>query len=201
MVHEDPRFAEAVSAVVADIERRSDAEVIVVAAAKSGAYNDVHWRVAMGATFLVLSLLVWLPIPFDPNWFLVDCGLAAALAALVVDHTPRVIRAIAGTTRMTAQVREAAEAAFAGENVHATRGRTGILVYVSALEQQVKVLPDHGLLGRVPPSRLASLTLRGDSLAALLSGLEELGELLAEFVPALEGDNPNEAPDDPRVRG
>ena len=200
MVHLDPRFMEAVSAAVADIERRTDAEVIVVAAPRSGAYNDVHWRVALGATFLVLSLLVWLPIDFDPNWFLADCAIAAALAALAVERMPRLVRAIAGTTRMAAQVREAAEAAFTAENVHATRARTGVLVYVSSLERQVRVLPDHGLLGRIPPSRLADLSISADSLDAFLGGLHALGDVLAEHVPAIEGDNPNEAPDAPRLR-
>ena len=158
------------------------------------------WRVALGATFVVLALLVWLPIDFDPNWFLVDCGLGAGLSAFAASRIPVVVRALAGTRRMTSQVNAAAEAAFTSENVHATRGRTGVLVYVSALEGQVRVLPDHGLLGRIPPSRFAALALRADSLDTLLVGLRSLGELLAEHLPSVEGDNPNETPDTPRVR-
>ena len=200
MVQADARFAEAVTLAVAEIERRSEAEVIVVAAPRSGAYNDIPWRVALGATFFMLALLVWLPTPFDPNWFLADCGAAAALAALAADRVPIFLRAVAGTARMSRQVKEAAEAAFTAENVHATRRRTGVLIYLSALEQQVRVLPDHGVLGHLAPSRLAALSIRASSLEAFLADLAALGEVLAEALPAEESDNPNEAPDAPRVR-
>lgn len=200
MVQSDPRFAEAVAAAVADIERRSDAEVIVVASPRSGAYNDIPWRVALGATYFTLALLVWLPTPFNPDWFLADCGVAALLAAFVADRIPAFTRAVAGTTRMTAQVREAAEAAFAAENVHGTRGRTGVLVYISGFERQVRVVADHGVLGRIPPARLAALSIQADSLDHFLAGLSAVGDVLAEALPARDGDNPNEAPDAPRVR-
>jgi putative membrane protein len=200
MLHEDPRFADAVASTVAGIEARTSAEVIVVAARQSGAYNDVPWRVALGANFAVLALLVWLPVDFNPDWFLFDCGIGAALAAWLGGRVPLVQRAVAGGARMREQVREAAEAAFAHENVHGTRARTGVLVYLSGLEREVLVLPDHGLLGRVPHARLHGVRIGAGSLDEFLDGLRALGEVLAEHVPAVPTDNPNESPDAPRVR-
>ena len=102
----------------------------------------------------------------------------------------------------------AAHAAFHEEAVHGTRGRTGVLVYVSALEDAVVVLPDGGVEAHVPGAELAAIRwgegadrAAPGSLEAFLAGLEALGAVLAAHVPPLEGDNPDEIPNAPRVRG
>ena len=200
MLHLDPRFSPAVTESVGAIERRSDAEIVVVVVGRSGAYRDLAWAAALGCSLVALGLLAWAPWEFAGVLFPVYATIAAAIAGFTVARSAPLTRLLAGKRRMQAQVREAAEAAFVQETVHGTRRRTGVLVYVSSLEARVEVLPDQGILGRVPGAALADLDLRAGSLDELVGGLRRLGDLLATHVPPVEGDNPNEVDDAPRVR-
>lgn len=201
MYLKDPLFSPAVSEAVAAIERRSDAEVVVVAVARSGHYRDVVQAAALAAALGVLAFVAWSPFLFAGALFPVYAGAAALLAGLIVRRSPSLIRCFAGSDRLRDQVREAAQAAFFQESVHGTQRRTGVLVYVSVLENRVEIVPDHGILGRIPGARFLELDLRCQSLPDLVEGLGRLGDLLAAHVPALHDMNPNEVADTPRVRG
>ncbi len=199
MVHTDARFSTAIEAVVGEIEARTDAEVVVVAAPRSGTYRDLAWLGGGIAATAVLAFLCWSPVVFDALWFPVDVLAAWLLAGWALDRWPALVLAAAGDARRRRQVREAARAAFTEENVHATAGRTGILVYVSAAEGLVEILPDQGLLGRVPGAEWNALRLDAHSVDALVGGLRRLGELLATRVPAT-GENADLIANAPRVR-
>ena len=86
-----------------------------------------------------------------------------------------------------------------------TRERTGLLLYVSRLEDRVLLLPDFGLEGRIPPARFAALAdtvnplwSRPDPTAALCGLVEEIGGVLAEAFPPTAGDT-DELPNRPRL--
>lgn len=201
MLHLEPRFTVAITEAVAAIERRTDAEIVVVAVSRSGRYTDVSLAAALVGGFTALAFLAWAPVEFSGVLFPIHVALAAGASGYAAMRFGGLTRRLAGASRMRIQVREAAEATFTQESVHGTRRRTGVLVYLSALEGRVEVLPDHGLLGRIPGARFAELEISGVSTAEFLVGLERLGDLLAAHVPHVEDDNPNEVADAPRVRG
>ncbi len=199
MVHTDARFAAAIERVVSEIEASTDAEVVVVAAPWSGDYRDLAWGVAGVSAGLVLAFLIWSPIVFDAWWFPIDVAGVFLVVGGGLVRTPRPLTVLAGAARRNHQVRTAALAAFAEEKVHATAGRTGLLVYVSALEGRVELLPDEGLLGKIPGAQWNALALRASSVDELVAGLQRLGSLLAAHLPAT-GRNPDEIANAPRVR-
>ena len=106
--------------------------------------------------------------------------------------------------RRKRQVEAAAELAFYRQSVSLTRRRTGLLVYVSILEQDGHLLGDVALRRSVPGDCLGKLQVALDKAAnaqnpleALVTFLEEeLKAPLARFLPAKE-DNPNELPNRP----
>lgn len=200
MIHTDARFSTAIEAVVAEIEAATDAEIVVVAAPASGSYADLAWALGAGAGVVTLAFLCWSPIVFDAWWFPVDVAVIGALVGWSLSSRPAVLARLAGEARRTRQVREAARAAFAEENVHATPDRLGLLVYVSAAEARVELLPDHGLAARLPGDARRELQLSASDLDNLVAGLRTLGAVLARYVPAT-GANPNHIGDAPRVRG
>lgn len=200
VLHLEPRFTVAITEAVAAIEQRTDAEIVVVAVSRSGRYTDLSLRAALAGGLVALAFLSWAPVEFSGLLFPVYVAAAAAATGWGASRVPGLTRRLAGAPRMRLQVREAAEAAFTQESVHGTRRRTGLLVYVSAFEGRVELLPDHGLLGRIPGARFAELELGCGTSAELLVGLERLGDLLATHVPHVEDDNPNEVADAPRVR-
>jgi putative membrane protein len=199
VVHTDARFAAAIEEAVGEIEAHTDAEIVVVAAPASGSYRDLAWGIGALTAGVTLAFLCWSPIDFDARWFPVDVAAIGMIVGSALARYPRAVIALAGDTRRRRQVREAANAAFTEENVHATVGRTGLLVYVSAGEAMVELLPDQGLLGQIPGAAWNGLAVRADDLATLVAGLHRVGTLLARHVPPT-ADNPDQIANAPRVR-
>lgn len=200
MLHTDERFHTAVEEAVGRLESDTDAEIIVVAAPRSGSYRDVNLITAAVTTGILLLALLLVPFDIHPWALPVELGACFLLTAWVASGS-WFIRFIVPASRQRRQVEECAHAEFHRESVHATPHRTGVLVYVSALEGEVLLMPDLGIEGRVPsvPWDKACRRFAHDDLEHFLEGLEGLGELLAEYVPPLETDLVD-LPNAPRVR-
>jgi len=200
MLHTDARFHTAVEQAVSRLESQTDAEIIVVAAPRSGSYRDVSLMVAALVTFAMLLVLLLVPFAVHPWMLPLELGVTFGAAAWVASGT-WFLRLLVPESRKTSQVGEAAHAEFHRESVHATPHRTGVLIYVSALEGRVEVLPDLGIEGRVPavPWSRACEAFSHDDLDHFLKGLDDLGQVLAEHVPPLSTDLVD-LPNAPRVR-
>lgn len=200
MMKHDARFSEAVAAAVTEIERTTDAEIVVVAAARSGSYADVSARAASVVSLVAAGLLIVLPWHLAPGFFLLDLALVWWLAERLL-RRPVPVRALTRASRRLTQVREAAQREFLQEAVHGTPHRSGVLVYVSALEDEVELLPDLGVQGRIPAAELAEIRaqLRAHDLDAFLAGLTALGALLSARVPHHAGSDAFDLPNAPRV--
>ncbi|RME24224.1 MAG: hypothetical protein D6798_11650, partial [Deltaproteobacteria bacterium] len=61
MLHTNAAFSEAVEAAVAEVESRTDAELIVVAAPRSGSYRDVAVLVGCVVAWLLLVGMLFSP--------------------------------------------------------------------------------------------------------------------------------------------
>lgn len=200
MILADKRFSGAVEALVTELELATDAEVVVVAAPRSGSYRDLAWAASAGAAFLALLFILWSPFHFG-SWLIpLDLLLVGGLGGWVVHRTPALLRPLASAARRERQVEVAARDAFIEEAVWGTRRRTGLLVYLSDLEQRVYLLSDPALDGRIPRAAWSGLDLHPRDLDAFLSLLRAVGRILSEHVPALSDDNPDEMPNAPRVR-
>ncbi|MDP2311815.1 MAG: hypothetical protein Q8P41_02850 [Pseudomonadota bacterium] len=199
MVHTDARFSAAIERAVSEIEVHTDAELVVVAAPSSGSYADLAWIGGGLVAVAILAFLCWSPVLFNAFWFPIDVLVAGGLVGWLLATRPRLVVALAGETRRRRQVHEAAQVAFVEESVHATEGRTGLLVYVSAMEGRVELLPDQGLLGKIPGAKWNAVELRADSVEELVAGLHRLGTLLAAHLPPTQ-ENRDEIANVPRVR-
>lgn len=200
MLRRDARFREAVEAAVTAIEERSDAEIVVVAARRSGAYQDVALWAGLALGFVVLLLVVYAPWDFSATWLPLDLVAAVGLGGWMAHRSDRLLARITPRARQRRQVADAATIAFHEEQVHATRRRTGVLVYVSALEAAVHVIRDHGVDAHVPAAEWNRLRWEANDLDGFLAGLAAAGDLLARHVPAIASDNPDEIPNAPRIR-
>lgn len=198
MLQIDEALQQRLTAQVGRIESGTGAELVLVLAGRSGGYGDLPLWAGMAAAWATLAFLCWSPWSFDAMHFPLDVAAFAGLAALIVARQPRLWPWMAGAARMERQVRTAASAAFHQETVHSTADRVGVLVYVSALEGRVELLPDQGLLGRIGGKEWAEIRLSAGSSAELEAGLERLGALLGRHIPRAADDR-NELPDAPRV--
>jgi len=205
MMRTDRAFATAVEQAVREAEARTAAELIVVVAARSGSYLDIALAVGSGFAMLVLLVALFAPAVFGPVAVAVELPLVFSLAAWLAHRWPRLLRTLAPADRMRRQVARAASEQFLSEAVHGTRGRTGLLVYLSLLEERATLVPDLGLEARVPSAfwRDIRWSDTGDrsrprTQADVLRGIAEIGAILRERVPG-DGTDVNESPDAPRI--
>lgn len=201
MLHTNEGFAKAVEDAVARAEARTDAEIVVVAAERSGAYRDVAMLTATVICGVLLALQLWLPWSFPPLFVLIDLVVAWPLLVWLAQH-PRFLRLVVPRTRLAEQARTAAESEFVREAVHGTPNRTGVLVYVSALEGVVEIVPDLGISGRIAPGELVGVRAEfvHDDLDHFVRGLDRLGEVLGAHVPHTAESDAIDLPNAPRVR-
>ncbi len=181
---------EALRLAVADLERRTTAEIVPFIVARSDPYANADWKGAalgalasgLAAAALHRALGVW---GLDPLlWIALPPALGAALGWLAA-QLPIFARALVGKERIDERVRRRAESAFLAENLTATASREGLLLFVSLFERRVLVLPDIGLRARIPTSSwdgvaagIAERLKSHGPAAALALGVEDVGEVL-----------------------
>jgi uncharacterized membrane protein len=200
MIFTDPRFNDAVTETVASIEQRTDAEIVVVATARSASYVELRERLATLFTLAVLAVILWIPQPITEPWVLLDLCITWAFVRWATDR-PALLRRLISPERRKQEVAAAAARAFHSEAVHGTPGRIGVLIFLSGLEGCVEVLPDLGVEGVVPRGELLPVldTLRHDDLDHFLQGLEQIGDVLARHLPHHAGSDAIDLPNAPRI--
>ena len=201
MMHTDAEFSRRVEEMVGRIEKRTDAEVVVVAAPRSGNYGDITRLAASLLAFAVLLVLLAVPWSMSELFIAMDLLVVWFVGSWFFDGTA-FLRLVAPAHRQQQHVDDAAAMEFHREAVHATPNRTGLLVYVSALEGRVALLPDVGLEAHIPRGEWAAAhqEFRHDDLEHFLSGLDKVGNLLAERIPHNEDSDATNLPDAPRIR-
>jgi putative membrane protein len=200
MLHADLRFGEAVARKVAELERNTDAEIVVVAAPRSGSYRDLELLAAAGVALVALVIVVLLPWPVHPLLALLDTTFAFGIAAWGFSGRAFVLQ-LASPERRARQVAMMAAAEFHLESVHATPRRTGVLVYVSSQEGLVEIVPDLGVEALVPRAHWSEVArlVRAEDLPGFLAGLERVGKVLDTWVPRA-GERGVALADAPRIR-
>jgi putative membrane protein len=171
-------------------ERTTDAEIVTVLSARADDY--VHITLLWAA---LIALIVPGAINYAASWLdlhellAVQWGLFILLALL--------FRIPALTTRLVPRQMRHWRAAslarrqFLEQNLHHTRGETGMLIFVSEAERYVEILVDRGISRKLPDSTwdpvIATFTAhvrRKETLQGFLKSIESCGALLAEHLPA-----------------
>jgi putative membrane protein len=198
-----PRAKELVTQAIKDIEKQTSAEIVVAVRRRSGNYR--HTDLYAGAAFALVLLVVLL---FDRReyaieWMPLEVAVAFAFGAFWVASVDMVRRALTPRRLMHDNVRTTARAAFYDMGIARTRGRSGILVFVSMFERKVEVVCDVGIK---PPALGAEWSAAVARLEASLVGrpdferfieaLRAMAQPLARELPH-QPDDIDELPDEP----
>ncbi|WP_091735184.1 TPM domain-containing protein [Phenylobacterium immobile] len=206
-------------------EARTTGEIYCVVAAESSDYGEIPlaWgaivALAAPAILFVTGVQVSVPDIFE-GWSAAQVGRAAEAAAhealgaalvlqmvlfaatALIVRTGSVRLALASRSLKRGRVRRRAQEQFFAKNLHLTRERTGVLIYVSAAEHMAEIVADEGIAARVDQTAwdgaMAALidgVKRGDAAAGLTAAIAQCADILAEHFPVRPGDNPNEIPD------
>jgi putative membrane protein len=184
---------------ITTIESESAVEVVVALRRRSYAYRNANLVVGAVVAFIALAAMLFVDHPFSLPAILLDPFLVGIGAGLLVEVLAPVKRLLTPGAQRRHHVRRAALATFVERGVHVTTGRSGLLVYISWLEQQVAVVPDVGLAQAIAADAL--VTLERELSARMREGGAAVGKTLAAFAPELatamprSDDDINELPD------
>lgn len=183
-----------IEAAVAEAEKRTRAEIVVVVNFRSGSYLDREAVFASLLALFVLWALVFSIWEFDQDFLILWVMLAWLIGIGLAKWRP--VRArLVGPRRRDRQVLLHARNAFHAAHVGGTRERTGLLVYASLEEDRVVLLPDYGIEGKVEPAvwtgildRVGPPSASEGPVDAVCRIVTECGTVLAERLPRAEGD-------------
>jgi putative membrane protein len=208
-----------VTEAVAKAERASDGEIVTIVAPRSDAYHDVGLHYAVLAMLLVPTAAAVVPQAWI-DWALTlafgwDASASFRLLMLLILAKMVAVflivrfalawmplrMALTPAAARTRRVRRRAVELFRAGTEKRTKGRTGILLYLSLLEHRAEIVADEAIHGQVEPD------VWGEAMAVLVDevkagrigegmalAVEKMGEVLARCLPPTL-DNPNELPD------
>jgi putative membrane protein len=195
---------DAVVRAVQEVESVTSAELVVVVRVRSGRYPQSHARCGALLAFVALLLLLFLPQEFALVAIPVNVAFGFALGWAISRFTPPVERLFATRGEMLDRTRLAARAELVDGGITETSGRTGLLVYVSALEGLTQIVGDVAVQRvradpgiRAVEERIVDAAHRRDP-AAFVEALRALGPALAGPLPR-SADDVNELADGVRA--
>jgi putative membrane protein len=199
----DNAACESLTSCINEIERNTDAELVIVVRARSGSYAHADYLFGFLVAFVVLVFLIFVPFPFPEYLVPVDIAVAFILGVLISWRSNSIRRLFSREKFRKQTVRTAAAAMFYEAGIANTHAEMGVLIYLSLLERRLELIADRGVLKRVPAQdwnreayELHQLGKNPDA-TRFQKAIEQFGKVLAIHVPAT-GENPNELPDMPR---
>jgi putative membrane protein len=200
----DQAAGAALAQAVRDIEKNTDAEIVIVVRGRSGTYRHADYLCGAVVALIGLIFVLISPFEFHTYWVPIDVAGLFLAGAFVCSRTDLVRRALT-TKKFRAQaVRNGAAAMFYEAGIANTSAENGLLIYLSILERRLEVIADRGILKAVPALKWNNAVFelkqvaRNPDSASLIKIVRELGDLLAQYLPPT-GENPNELPDRPRI--
>lgn len=204
-----------IKAAVAEAESKTTGEIALALTAESDSYS--FWEL-LAANYVAAVVFICL-LPFANEisglysqvlWYVSDWTLPAfygitTLASIVLGffimNIPALDRIIIPKRIQNKAVTSRAFRHFAESGVYETSGHSGILIFVSYLERQVRIIADSGIAAKIPQDLwniiaddLAAGLKNGNTKDGFIAAVEKCGDLLAEHFPCGE-ENPNELAD------
>jgi putative membrane protein len=191
---------QALLAAAAEVELQSGAEVVIAWRAQSARYLHAHLLAGASAGVAMLAFQLFSPWEFSLPAILTAPLLVGLAVAVAVEYVPALQRLLTPAALRGAALRTAAQATFHELGVAETRRRSGVLVYVSALEKAVEIVLDRGVAGADGLREWPGLTdalrraVEADDTARAAAALRAMARPLAVLAP-IDGQDVNELAD------
>lgn len=205
-----PESLDRIEEAVAEAERNTSCEFVVVLAPASARYEGRVFTLAAAIAVIVFVLAHYanqhlLYTASDPPLLLLEALIAGGVTGALFARVGMLKRLIVPAWQRSARVDIAAAATFTQEKVSLTAERNAALLFVSVLEGEVRLMPDIGLARKTQEARLGEIlsglahAQSGDPVGLIENALRDLGKCCGEGFPRAENDS-NELPDKPQIR-
>lgn len=188
-----------ISRAISDAEEKSSGEIVAVVAASSDDYVFIPLLWAALAALAVPLILFPLTDLHVAAIYAVQLVVFAVLGLLSQWRSLRI--ALVPRRVKRARAHRHAMAQFLAQDLHTTKNRTGVLIFVSMAERFAEVIADEGIYEKVPPETwdgvVQELTERiGDDRIAegFVVATQMCADILAEHFPPGAAED-NELPD------
>src|SRR5437667_3878081 len=201
----DQAASENIARAVRDVEKATDAEVVIVVRGRSGSYRHADYLFGALLAFVGLLFVLFSPFDFHTYWVPFDVALLFAVGAFGSSKSDTIRRLLTTDGFRTKAARAGAAAMFYEAGIANTHAENGLLIYLSLLERMMEVIADRGILKAVPPLKWNHTIFELKQVAhdpepeKLVKAVHDLGRVLAEHLPPT-GENPNELADGPRIK-
>lgn len=169
-------------------EKKTSGEIVAVVARASDDYRFIPllWAalIALAVPPLLFVFLQWSPAAI----YAVQLGIFAVLA-LALLWRPLRIALVPGAIK-NARAHARATEQFLAQDLHTTKGRTGVLIFISVAERYAVIIADEGIYKKVSPelwddavAKLISEIGHGHAAIGLVAAIKICGDVLAEHFP------------------
>lgn len=211
---DDKAFAE-IQDAVKNAESKTTGEIALAVAAESSSYAFWELLTAVGVSLLLLASMFplagqiydwlgrvfWGPEPwYLAAFYVVVCAIEVVVLYLLF-NIPAIDSLVVPQSVKDMTVNARAMRYFAESGVYCTKEHSGILIFVSYFEKEVRVIADKGISEKISQDlwnliadELADSFAKGNAKDAFINAVNKCGDLLAEYFPNHE-DNPDELPD------
>jgi putative membrane protein len=188
-----------ISAAIHAAEARTEGEIVCVLARSSAEATPLAiMMAALGALALPWLLVALTSLPVVQILWL---QLALFLSLVTLLCLPRVRAALLPRATRRALAHRAAMEQFLLRGIGRTRGRTGVLIFVSLAERYARIIADQAIAARVPQAewqaavdQLVGHMREGRIADGFVAAIERCGAVLASHFPVTAG-KANELPD------
>ena len=188
-----------ISEAIADAERQTSGEIVVVVAVQSDGYYYVPPLVAAIVALFVPWVLIHFSLLDMRSIYLIQLAVFFVLTALLMPAPIRTALVPGRIKHLHAQRRAFEQ--FLAQNLHTTTGRTGVLLFVSVAEQRVEIIADSGIDALVEKGTWQKIVDEltrdigaGRTTDGFVRAIERIGAHLSAHFPPGSID-PNELPD------
>jgi putative membrane protein len=178
----------AIEKAIKRAEANTSGEIVVVVTGSSDGYRSfaILWAA-------LLALAVPIPLIWATKWpveYIYLLQLSTFLFFGILFQWEPVRYALAPKCVMRARAHQKAIEQFLAQSLHTTKGRTGVLIFVSFAEHFAEVIADEGIYRKVSPEiwreLIEELTAHigaGQRSKGLVKAVERCGKILAEHFP------------------
>jgi len=178
----------AIEDAISRAEKKTSGEIVAVVTRVSSRYYGIGLLWAA-----LVALTVPLPLILFTNWpmehiYIIQLAVFALGVALLQWDPLRF--AVVPKSVKQARAHERAVKEFLSQNLHTTKGRTGVLIYVSFVEHFAELVADHAIDKKVSQEtwdqivrELTDHLSRGEGSKGLTAAIEACGKLLAKNFP------------------
>jgi putative membrane protein len=190
-----PEETEKVEEAIREVERASMGEVVAMIVKSSDHYPEAAVRGGVFLSSLVSLTAAKLFLASSLWYFILLQFLLFFPFRLLIAYSPFLKSLFLGHRTKGERVQQRALQAFYEKELYKTRGKTGVLFFLSLYERKVWVLADKGIYDKIQQETVESFAKEvsrgmkeGRGCEALCKAIRDAGHLLAKHFPCEPGD-------------